>query len=116
VLDALGYKARLQTNQHQQTISANDFLSDYPGAADFIGFWAPPFLQHRVDLALGQQLQSPYAGTLAWAALDRQLTNYAAPFFIATNRSPGLVSKRVGNFITAPGPGNGPVIDQLWVK
>jgi peptide/nickel transport system substrate-binding protein len=116
LLDTLGYKAHLQTHQDQQTIGVGDFLEDYPGAADFIQLYAPPFLEHRVDIALAQQLQNPYAGTLAWAALDRRLTDYAAPLFIATDRTPGLVSKRVGNYTTAPGPGNGPIIDQLWVK
>jgi peptide/nickel transport system substrate-binding protein len=116
LLDTLRYKAHLQTNQDQQTIGVNDFLEDYPGAADFIHIYAPPFLQHQVRLARDKQLQSPYAGARAWAALDRRLTDYAAPLFIATDRTPGLVSKRVGNYTTAPGPGNGPVIDQLWVK
>lgn len=117
LLDTLGYEAHLQTNQDPgTTVGVGEFLEDYPGAADFIQLYAPPFLQHEVHLALAQQLQSPYAGTLAWAALDRRLTDYAAPPFIATERTPGLVSKRVGNFTTASGPGNGPVIDQLWVK
>ncbi|MGH3428903.1 MAG: ABC transporter substrate-binding protein, partial [Mycobacteriales bacterium] len=81
LLDKLGYRARLQTKNQQPDIGLYDFLEDYPGAADFIQLYAPSFLQHQVDLALGQQLQSPYAGTLAWAALDRQITNYAAPLF-----------------------------------
>ena len=116
LLDMLGYKAHFQTNQDQPAIGVIDFLEDYPGAADFIQLYAPPFLQHQVRLALAQQLRTPYAGTLAWATVDRRLTDYAAPLFIATDRTPGLVSHRVGNYTTAPGPGNSPVIDQLWVR
>ncbi len=60
LLDKLGYKARLQTKKdHQPDIGFGDFLEDYPGAADFIQLYAPPFLQHRVDLLLASSCKAP---------------------------------------------------------
>jgi hypothetical protein len=98
-------------------ITLYSWVVDYVGAADFI-LGLRPGLITPSDLTdtYAEQSEGQYQGTLAWAAVDQRLTDDALVIPIGTGSTLGLTSKRVGNFQTAPAPGNSPMIDQMWVR
>jgi len=121
LLDELGYKARLAplpkgTAPPTWDIGLFAFLDDYPGAADFITTFQAPLSARDINAAYAAQADSQYQGTLAWAAADRRLTDYAQIIGLATDKTIGFTSKRVRNYLFSPAPGNDPLIDQMWVK
>jgi peptide/nickel transport system substrate-binding protein len=119
LLRQLGYNARLApptSGAPNWQVGIFSFIADYPGAADFITYLPEPLTPHDITAAYAKQRESQYQGTLAWAAADRKITNYARVISLATDKTIGFVAKRVQNYIYSPAPGNDPLIDQMWVK
>ncbi|HEV8452365.1 MAG TPA: ABC transporter substrate-binding protein [Gaiellales bacterium] len=116
LLDHLGYKAHFSSTYIE--IRPVSYIDDYPGGADFITFFGTnaPLTKADLTAAYARQADSQYQGTLAWAAADRKVTNFAPAIGLATDKTIGFTSKRVGNYIYSPAPGNDPLIDQMWIK
>ena len=93
------------------------WVADYVGASAFM-LGVRPGLVTPSDLAdaYAEQSESQYQGARAWAAADHHLTDDALVIPIGTGSNLGFTSKRVGNYQTAPAPGNSPMIDQMWVR
>jgi ABC-type transport system substrate-binding protein/class 3 adenylate cyclase len=123
LLNSLGFRARpTALDERGEPREAPDivigpWVADYVGASDFI-LAIRPGLITRSDLAhaYAKQSESQYKGTRAWAAADKHLTDDALIIPIGTGSTFGFTSKRVGNYQTAPAPGNSPMIDQMWVR
>jgi len=75
-----------------------------------------PLTSSDLNDAKAKQSEGQYQGTLAWAAVDRRITDFAAVIPLGAHTSLGFTSKRVGNYQFAPAPGNSPIIDQMWVR
>jgi len=115
----LGYKARPAppTNGPPNwQVGIFSFIADYPGAADFINYFPNPLSQRDITATYAKQTASQYQGTIAWAAADRRIADYAQVIGLATDKTIGFTAKRLGNYIYSPAPGNDPLIDQMWVK
>jgi peptide/nickel transport system substrate-binding protein len=118
LLNSLGFRARLLPDTAEAAdILVGPWVADYVGASDFIllirsGLISPGDL----TAAYAKQSEGQYQGTLAWAAADRHLTNFGLIIPIGGGGTLGFTSKRVGNYQTAPAPGNAPMIDQMWVR
>ena len=123
LLNSLGFRARFtpvdETGEPTEApdIVAYSWVADYVGASDFI-LGLRPGLITPSDLtdAYAKQSESQYQGTRAWAAADQHLTDDALVIPIGTGSTLGFTSNRVGNYQTAPAPGNAPMIDQMWVR
>jgi ABC-type transport system substrate-binding protein len=117
LLDHLGFKAKLGNNNYNSVWApAGGFGEDYPGANDFVGYWINPTNTLRdVNRTLDKQLQSQYAGTLAWAAADHRLARYLWVLPVATPKVLGFTARRVGDYLYAGVIENNPIIDQMWV-
>ena len=123
LLNNLGFRARL-TPVDENGVSKKtpdiDFYSwvvDYVGASDFIlGLRRGLITPSDLTDAYAKQSESQYQGMRAWAAADHHLTDDALVIPIGTGSTLGFTSKRVGNYQTAPAPGNSPMIDQMWVR
>ena len=118
LLDSLGYKARLGSPA-VGALWMGWFGEDYPGADDFLGLYTNPTNTPRdLNRLLQKQLQSQYAGTLAWAAADRRFARYLWLLPVATPQVLGLgfTARRVGDYLYSPVIENNPIIDQMWVK
>ena len=123
LLNSLGFRARLTPTDEagypleEPDIVAYSWVADYVGAADFIVGIRPGLISPRdLTAAYANQSESQYRGTRAWAAADQHLTDDALVIPIGTGSTLGFTSKRVGNYQTAPAPGNAPMIDQMWVR
>ncbi len=116
LLNTLGYHARLVPAdkdglpiEEDPDVQITGWVADYVGADDFIKtFGAPPLAPSDLTYAGAEQGESQYKGTLAWAAADRRVTDFALVIPIGAGGSLGFVSKRVGNFQFASAPGNSP--------
>ena len=123
-MNSLGFRARLapldedgNAKRSRTDIALYSWAADYVGASDFIlGTSARAYHPERPDRRLRKQSESQYQGTRAWAAVDQRLTDDALVIPIGTGSTLGFTSKRVGNYQTAPAPGNSPMIDQMWVR
>jgi peptide/nickel transport system substrate-binding protein len=123
LLNSLGFRARLTLlDKNGEPTEEPDILSyswvaDYVGAPDFIvGIRSGLITPSQLTAAYAKQSESQYQGTRAWAAADQHLTDDALIIPIGTGSTLGFTSKRVGNYQTAPAPGNAPMIDQMWVR
>ena len=123
LLNSLGFRARLTpVDENGEPIEEPDIVSyswvaDYVGASDFIlGIRSGLITPGDLTDAYAKQSESQYQGTRAWAAADQHLTDFALIIPIGTGSTLGFTSKRVGNYQTAPAPGNSPMIDQMWVR
>ena len=123
LLNNLGFRARLTPVDEQgypkeaQDIDLYSWVVDYVGASDFIlGLRRGLITPSDLTDAYAKQSESQYQGMRAWAAVDHHLTDDALVIPIGTGSTLGFTSKRVGNFQTAPAPGNSPMIDQMWVR
>jgi peptide/nickel transport system substrate-binding protein len=123
LLNSLGFRARLTpvdergNPKEAQDITLYSWVVDYVGASDFIlGLRRGLITPSDLTDAYAEQSEGQYQGTRAWAAVDQRLTDDALVIPIGTGSTLGLTSKRVGNFQTAPAPGNSPMIDQMWVR
>jgi peptide/nickel transport system substrate-binding protein len=118
LLNTLGFRARLlPITAEAADIVITPWVADYLAASDFIlliqsGLITPGDLTD----AYAKQSESQYQGTLAWAAADQHVTDDARIISIGAGGTLGFTSKRVGNYQTAPAPGNAPMIDQMWVR
>ena len=123
LLNTLGFRARL-VPATDEGLPAEDHLDvqltgwamDYLGASDFIQVWPAPLTASELNAVRRKQGESQYQGTLAWAAADKRVADYAMVIPIAAGSSLGFTSKRVGNYQFAPVIGNSPMIDQMWVR
>ncbi|HEY7042038.1 MAG TPA: ABC transporter substrate-binding protein [Nocardioidaceae bacterium] len=122
LLNSLGFRARLApldedgNPKEPQDITLYSWAADYVGPADFIlGIRTGLITPGDLTDAYAKQSESQFQGTRAWAAADRHLTDNALVIPIGTGSTLGFTSKRVGNYQTAPAPGNSPMIDQMWV-
>jgi peptide/nickel transport system substrate-binding protein len=123
LLKSLGFPARLVPSNaegdpiHDPDVLELSYAADYVAAEDFIvqvqqGLITPGELR----TAREQQSKSQFEGTRAWTAIDRRVTDSARLILIGGSTTLGFMSKRVGNFLFAPVPGNTPIVDQLWVR
>ena len=123
LLNSLGFRARLTpvdedgVPKEPQDITLYSWVADYVGASDFIlGLRRGLITSSDLTDAYAEQSEGQYQGTRAWAAADQRITDDALVIPIGTGSTLGLTSKRVGNFQTAPAPGNSPMMDQMWVR
>ncbi|HEY7044180.1 MAG TPA: ABC transporter substrate-binding protein, partial [Nocardioidaceae bacterium] len=128
LLNTLGFRARLVPAKQDGSPTEDDAevqlfpaATSYVGAADTIDSpdpwpWTQPLTPSDLNDAKAKQSESQYQGTLAWAAVDRRITDFAAVIPLGAHTSLGFTSKRVGNYQFAPAPGNSPIIDQMWVR
>jgi class 3 adenylate cyclase/ABC-type transport system substrate-binding protein len=123
LLNTLGYRARLVPPKEDGTPTEDPDVqmyadaADYVGAADFIEQIAhAPLTRNDLNDAKAKQSESQYQGTIAWAAADQRVSEFALAIPIGVGGSLGFTSKRVGNFQFASAPGNSPIIEQMWVR
>ena len=123
LLNSLGFRARLTpvdengVPKEEPDIVSYSWVADFVGASDFIlGIRSGLITPSDLTEAYAKQSESQYQGTRAWAAADQHLTDAALIIPIGTGSTLGFTSKRVGNYQTAPAPGNAPMIDQMWVR
>jgi peptide/nickel transport system substrate-binding protein len=123
LLHSLGYRTQSSSDPARWTAYVQGWNNDYPAADDFIGLFScqpgycHPTIDRGIKHALRVQAEDPSRAGPLWARLDHRLTQTGSlwvPLLTALN--PGFTSRRVGNYQFSPAPGNGPLIDQMWVR
>ena len=129
-----GYNRYINDSRHQVQIGFDGWVADYPAPADFLDLlfscrsWKPGnpdatlnaslFCDQRVEHALAAarhvQAEDPSRAPLAWARVDRLVTDLA-PWAVAwSKRDFYFVSKRVGDY--QYNPQWSILLGQLWVR
>jgi peptide/nickel transport system substrate-binding protein len=79
---------------------------------------AAAFCDHGIDAqmdkALAQQATDPAGAAVAWARIDREITDRAPWLSLENDRAYDVLSKRAGNY--QHNPEWGVLLDQLWVQ
>ena len=141
LLDTLGYHAHVRVvsddppsykydslvaSDRYQTIEYG-WAADYPAAENTLGIFTcrlsplnftGSFCNHHYDklvhAAESAEIRDPAAAATAWATAERYLADQAPMVPLYVLGSPGLASRRVGNYET--NPWIGALIDEMWVK
>ncbi|HEY7257885.1 MAG TPA: ABC transporter substrate-binding protein [Gaiellales bacterium] len=123
LLNTLGFRAHLLPSDENgypmgvPDVQLYGWAMDYLGASDFVQvLGSAPLTARELNDVRRTQGESQYQGTLAWAAADQRVTDFAMVIPLAVGGSLGFTSKRVGNYQFAPVLGNAPIVDQMWVR
>ena len=136
VLRALGYRVRLHLipfasiteamDERFQLSVEGDWLANYPDPSSYLpsffgcgggtsnGYYCSPALDREMHQAELAELNDPAKAAVAWASIDRQITNAAIWVPTVTTRDVELTSRRLHNYQYNPVWGF--LADQSWLR